>query len=252
MERFELPHSHGEKNAEGMHKRASDIARFNSVADVFKQLSDITRLRIFWILSHNEECVINIAAMLDMSSPAVSHHLRIMCDSGLLVSRRDGKEVYYRAENSDLCGLLHDGIEQIMDISCPQKAVSAVGNDRELAESVHEYLSEHISERITIEELSKQFLINPTSLKRVFKQTYGDSIAAHTRRHRIELAARLLDDGKMSVSDVAGQVGYESQSKFSLAFKEAYGVLPSEYRRNHSCNEDVRCDVHLNTEITGR
>ncbi len=252
MERFELPHWHGEKNAEGMHKRASDIAKFNSVADVFKQLSDITRLRIFWILSHDEECVINIAAMLDMSSPAVSHHLRIMCDSGLLVSRRDGKEVYYSAANSDLCGLLHDGIEQIMDISCPQKAISSGATDRDIAESVHEYLSEHISERITIEELSRHFLINPTSLKRVFKETYGDSIAAHTRQHRIELAARLLEGGKMSVSDVAGQVGYESQSKFSLAFKEAYGVLPSEYRKKRSNNSEQLCEMNSSANNIGR
>ena len=48
---------------------------------VFKHRSDPTRVRIFWLLSHREECVINIAAILNMSSPAVSHHLRSLTES---------------------------------------------------------------------------------------------------------------------------------------------------------------------------
>ena len=66
----------------------------DSLADVFKQLGDGSRVRIFWLLCHCEECVINISSMVDMSSPAVSHHLRQLKAGGLIVSRRDGKEVY--------------------------------------------------------------------------------------------------------------------------------------------------------------
>lgn len=241
MDRFVLPHSHGERNSESMHRQAADIGRFSSVAEVFKQLSDITRVRIFWLLSHKEECVINIAAMLDMSSPAVSHHLRGMCDSGLLVSRRDGKEVYYRVRDSKMSRLLHDGIEQMMEISCPERAMTADSTSRELAHGVHDYMEEHISERITIDELSRRFLINPTSLKRIFKEEYGDSIASHMKRHRMELARELLGAGGRSVSDVASEVGYESQSKFSSAFKECYGILPTEYKRRHSENDGACC-----------
>ena len=47
----------------------ADDARFSAVAELFRSLGDPTRVRIFWLLSHREECVINIAAMLDMSSP---------------------------------------------------------------------------------------------------------------------------------------------------------------------------------------
>ena len=62
----------------------------------------------------------NIAAMLDMSSPAVSHHLRTLRDSGLIVSRREGKEVYYHAADSAQSRLLREMIEQVMDIACPE------------------------------------------------------------------------------------------------------------------------------------
>ena len=98
MSDFTLPHHHGENaHAASLHKELMNTAHFSAVSDVFKQLSDPTRVRIFWLLSHQEECVINIAAMLEMSSPAVSHHLRSLTESGLLVSRRVGKEVYYKA-----------------------------------------------------------------------------------------------------------------------------------------------------------
>ena len=61
----------------------------------------------------------NLSAILGMSSPAVSHHLRPLRDSGLVVSRREGKEVYYRAADSRQSQLLHQMIEQVMEIACP-------------------------------------------------------------------------------------------------------------------------------------
>lgn len=109
MADFALPHDHGRhKHDEALHRELMNTERFSAVADVFKQLSDPVRVRIFWLLSHREECVINIAAMMDMSSPAVSHHLKSLLDSGLIMSRRDGKEVYYKASDTEQIGLLHE------------------------------------------------------------------------------------------------------------------------------------------------
>lgn len=117
----ELPHQHGEgESAALLREQVNRVENFQTVANIFKQLCDTTRIRIFWLLCHCEECVINISAMLDMSSPAVSHHLRPLKDSGLIVSRRVGKEVYYRAANTPQSQLLHLMIEQVMEISCPE------------------------------------------------------------------------------------------------------------------------------------
>lgn len=121
MAGFTLPHDHGEqKHAENLHRELMNVEHFGAVCEIFKQLSDPTRIRIFWLLSHHEECVINIAAMLEMSSPAVSHHLRCLTQSGLLTSRRCGKEVYYKAADTAQCRTLHETIERIMEISCPK------------------------------------------------------------------------------------------------------------------------------------
>ena len=64
-------------------------------ANVFKQLSDSSRLRIFWLLCHCEQCVVNISSMVEMSSPAVSHHLRILKEAGVVAVRREGTRNYY-------------------------------------------------------------------------------------------------------------------------------------------------------------
>ena len=113
-----LPHDHGqdiEKDLECMPLEED----FQTVSDIFKLLCDRSRIRIFWVLCHCEECVINIASLVGMSSPAVSHHLRQLKSSGLIVSRRDGKEVYYKAADTDQARLLHIMIEKMMEISCP-------------------------------------------------------------------------------------------------------------------------------------
>lgn len=121
MEQMNLPHHHGEGPETALLQEQLDqINYFQTVAEVFKQLGDTTRIRIFWLLCHCEECVLNISALMKMSSPAVSHHLRPLKNSGLIVSRREGKEVYYRAADTEESRLLHEMIEQVMEITCPQ------------------------------------------------------------------------------------------------------------------------------------
>jgi DNA-binding transcriptional ArsR family regulator len=120
MDITEALHDHGtNKELEETLARLETIQDFETISDLFKQLSDGSRVRIFWLLCHCEECVINISALVGMSSPAVSHHLRQLKASGLITSRREGKEVYYTASQTKEAQLLHVFIEQIMEVACP-------------------------------------------------------------------------------------------------------------------------------------
>ncbi len=121
-EQIKLPHDHhGDASLEAhLIETLQAAGDFSVAANVFKQLSDSSRLRIFWLLCHCEQCVVNISSMVEMSSPAVSHHLRQLRLSGLIESRRVGKEVYYRAADSDESRLLHQVIEEIIAVSCPK------------------------------------------------------------------------------------------------------------------------------------
>ena len=120
MHEHHLPHDHG-YNSEEILTHLPKVEDFGTASHIFALLGDATRARIFWILCHCEECVINVSAMMNMSSPAVSHHLKLLRDASLIVSRREGKEVYYKAADTETARVLHDMIEKVLSITCPTK-----------------------------------------------------------------------------------------------------------------------------------
>lgn len=102
-----------------------------------------------------------------------------------------------------------------------------------LIRQIHERLLSNLDQRITIEDLSKQYLINTTTLKNTFKAVYGTSIATHVKEHRMNHAAKMLLETTESIAVIANAVGYNSQSKFTASFKDTFGITPREYRKLH-------------------
>ena len=120
MTQITMLHDHGQEIEKILDKLPTQ-EECAQVAEIFKQISDGTRLRILWLLCHCEECVSNIAAAMEMSDPAVSHHLKLLRGSGLIVSRREGKEVYYKLADTAQAQLLHHVCEEMFQISFPLK-----------------------------------------------------------------------------------------------------------------------------------
>lgn len=74
----------------------------DDLVNIFKALSDETRLRILKILEDGEHCVCDIVAALDVVQPKASFHLKILRDAGLLEDRKQGKWVHYNIDDSDM------------------------------------------------------------------------------------------------------------------------------------------------------
>lgn len=119
MEHLKHFHNHNDQVEEVLKEMPCEKS-FEKVSETFQLISDPTRLRILWLLCHCEECVNNIGIAVKMSAPAVSHHLRILKQSGLIESRRDGKEMYYKLSQTPEAALLHKAVDDIFDINCPQ------------------------------------------------------------------------------------------------------------------------------------
>ena len=103
-----------------------------------------------------------------------------------------------------------------------------------LIRQIHDRMTEHPEKRYTIDELAKEYLINTAALKSIFKSVYGMPVAAYMKRYRITKAAGLLRNSNESIASIARAVGYESQSKFSAAFKDIMKILPTDYRRQYT------------------
>jgi len=72
------------------------------LTNVFKALSDETRLRIIKLLERGELCVCDIVAAFDMIQPKVSFHLGVLKKAGLVKDRKQGKWMHYRIDDSDM------------------------------------------------------------------------------------------------------------------------------------------------------
>jgi ArsR family transcriptional regulator, arsenate/arsenite/antimonite-responsive transcriptional repressor len=84
-------------------------------------MSEATRLQILLLLGQKGElCVNDIAAQFSISRPAVSHHLKIMKDNGLVMAVREGQEIYYRMNKSYIVKILRTWAE-VLETCCQDK-----------------------------------------------------------------------------------------------------------------------------------
>ena len=89
------------------------------ILNIFKALSDETRLRVLKLLEHGELCVCDIVAALDTIQPKVSFHLSVLKEAGLIKDRKQGKWVHYRIDDTNMFRrfLLLSALERIQEES---------------------------------------------------------------------------------------------------------------------------------------
>ncbi len=104
----------------------------------------------------------------------------------------------------------------------------------EIAEEIAQYIFRNPDRRISIPEIADRCAFSPFYLNRLFRSVVGESIYEFEKRVRLGRAASLLlKDHGASVTEIAAESGYSS-SNFAVAFKSAYGLSPSEWRKTPS------------------
>jgi ArsR family transcriptional regulator len=83
------------------------------VAELFRSFSDTSRVRILSVLTEREVNVGSLANLVGISESAISHHLRSLRQLGLVQTRRDGKEIFYRVEDAHLIALFREGVNHV-------------------------------------------------------------------------------------------------------------------------------------------
>jgi AraC family transcriptional regulator len=103
-------------------------------------------------------------------------------------------------------------------------------NYYERINQVTRYIREHLDEPLNREELAGLSGFSVSHFHRIFTAHVGENIAAYVRRARMERAARQLLAGDAQVTDIALASGYDTHSAFGKAFKQYFGVSPTEFR----------------------
>ncbi len=91
------------EHADYLREKLLDVA---GLSELFKVLGDETRTRILYLLSLNELCVCDLSDLLEMSLPAISHHLRLLKMMRLVRYRREGKHVFYHLDDDHIVQLI--------------------------------------------------------------------------------------------------------------------------------------------------
>ncbi len=92
-----------------------DDELMTDLAGLFKMFSDPTRVKILNILLEGEKCVGDVAAQMNMSTAAVSHHLRMLRQGNLVTDHRQGKEVFYALADDHVTSILSLGMEHVTE-----------------------------------------------------------------------------------------------------------------------------------------
>lgn len=97
-----------------IHFESVSEEELSDVSDVFKVLSDFTRIRILThLLKEDESSVGSIASSLNMTASAISHQLKILKQSRLVQSRRDGKMIFYSLDDEHVNLIIGMAIEHV-------------------------------------------------------------------------------------------------------------------------------------------
>ncbi len=102
------------------------------------------------------------------------------------------------------------------------------------AERIHlvmNYIREHLDEPLDRRVLAEVAGFSVPHFHRLFTAQVGENISSYVRRLRLERAGRKLRMGAVDITEVALAAGYDTHAAFGKAFKQTFGVSPSEFRR---------------------
>ncbi|MDY6826738.1 MAG: metalloregulator ArsR/SmtB family transcription factor [Bacillota bacterium] len=96
-------------------KEMTEDSQLVQMAELFRALDDPTRLKIINALLLAEMCVCDLAALLNMTQPAISHHLKTLRQTQLIKFRRDGRIVYYSLDDDHIELLFRQGLAHVIE-----------------------------------------------------------------------------------------------------------------------------------------
>lgn len=100
-----------------------------------------------------------------------------------------------------------------------------------VSEKLLSYITQHCSEKLTLERVAEMCSYAPSYFCRLFRNYTGETFTSYLKKARIKKAAELIDTTDTKITDIAYQVGYTDKTKFFSHFRELMGVSPLKYKK---------------------
>lgn len=105
---------------------------------------------------------------------------------------------------------------------------------RERLNLIIEYINNHLDTKIEIKTLAKLSCFSPFHFHRISRALLGEPIGKYISRTRLETAAKMLRYSKLNIENIAYNVGFDTPSSLTKAFKSHFGITPNQYRKDKS------------------
>lgn len=97
-----------------------------------------------------------------------------------------------------------------------------------------DYIYDNLSQKLKVQNIATHLNINPSYLSRLFSREVGMSLSAYIKDKRLDAAAQMLQYSDYSITDISEYFNFSSQSHFTAAFQEKYGITPKRYRDKYA------------------
>ncbi len=97
-----------------------------------------------------------------------------------------------------------------------------------------DYIYDNLNQKLKVQNIAAYLNINPSYLSRLFSREVGMSLSAYIKDKRLDAAAQMLQYSDYSITDISEHFNFSSQSHFTAAFQEKYGITPKRYRDKYT------------------
>ena len=112
----------------------------------------------------------------------------------------------------------------------------SIPKKKDVIAEAKEYIRQHYDQNVSLNDISRQFYINPSYFSQLFKKKTGMTYQTYLTEYRIDRAAKLLEETDLRIYEVCQMVGYSDVNHFNQVFERIRGMKPNEYRRH--CREN--------------
>ncbi len=107
-----------------------------------------------------------------------------------------------------------------------------------ISEKAMKYIEENYKEKVTLREVADALLVSTSYLSRTFKKSTGLSLVTYVNQMKMHHAREMILQGRLSLQEIAFEIGIQNYNYFYILFKEQFGISPSDYKKSISREEE--------------